>query len=365
MSDKSNATMLEMYDEQAIDTGPMFLSSLFQSPPRNFFETEKIEIDVLRGDPRIAVPVPSLVSGARRVQLSKFVNKAFTPAPYDLETALNAWDTIKRQPGQNPFENPDFLRNAANEAFRNLRELEQLLKRGGELQAAQVLTTGKLDLKDENGNSVYVLDYLLKSAHFATLGTLWSDDGATGDGLTDLETFAETVRKDGKQDPDQLIFGTKAWRNFTAQQKVKDRLLTNLNSQGVGQLQPKTLGNGATFQGYIWIGSYRFEMWTYHETYIDPQTLAHTPYLPANKMIMRSSKGRLDVAFGSVPMFIKPDAQVAQFLPTRMSFPGRAVDITTNVWVTPNGKQLMLSAGSRMLYVPTAGDTYGCLTCTA
>jgi hypothetical protein len=365
MSDKSTVTMLEMYNEQAIDAGPMFFSGLFQCPPRNVFKTEKIELDVLRGDPRIAIPVPSHTSGARRVKLSKYVNKSFTPACYDLEVALNAWDMMKRMPGQDPFQSPDFLRNAATEAFSNLHELENLLKRGVELQASQVLTTGKLDLKDENGASIYVLDYALKSAHFATVGVLWADDGSAGDPLTEIENFAETVRKDGKQDPDQLIFGSKAIRNFLENPKVKARLLTNTNSLDMGKLSPSMQGNGSTFHGKIWIGSYLFEIWSYHETYIDPQTSAHTPYMPTNKLIVRSSKGRLDLAFGALPMFIPPEARAAQFIPRRMSFPGRGVDMTTNVWVTPDGKSLMLSAGSRALCVPTAGDTYGCLICTA
>ena len=64
-------------------------------------------------------------------------------------------------------------------------------------------------------------------------------------------------------------------------------------------------------------------------------------------------------------MFIPPEARVTQFLPPRMSMPDVGMDFTTNAWVTPDGKHLKLSAGTRPLTIPTAIDTYARLNVTA
>ena len=40
------------------------------------------------------------------------------------------------------------------------------------------------------------------------------------------------------------------------------------------------------------------------------------------------------------------------------------LDLTTNAWVTPNNKHVMVSAGTRPLTIPTAIDTFACLKMT-
>jgi hypothetical protein len=37
------------------------------------------------------------------------------------------------------------------------------------------------------------------------------------------------------------------------------------------------------------------------------------------------------------------------------------MDIQMNAWITADGETMMIQAGSRPLFIPTAIDTYGCL----
>ena len=360
MSDAGTKRMLAAYQDEA--SSPMFLSSLFQTPPRNFHRSEKVEIDVLRNDPHIALPVQSIGAGARQHESSQYVNKAYTPPVYDLETTISAYDKLKRRAGMDPFEDPDFLGSAVQEAFRHLRELEDLIRRAVEVQCSQVLQTGVITLVDASGNTLYTLDFLPKSSHMTTASVAWAADGSTGDPLGDLASLAETVRKDGKREPNRLIFGRTAIQRFLANDDVKARL--DNRAMTLGNVAPSDRGTGATFWGFVWIGLYRFEMWTYKETYIDPQTGNHVDFVDPENVIMTSQDARLDLTFGELPMFVPPEARAAQFLPSRMAMPEIGMGFTTNAWVTPDGKHLKLSAGTRPLAIPTAIDTFGRLDIT-
>lgn len=354
----STARMLDAYTEDA--QSPLFLSSMFRTPPKNFHNSEKVTVDVRRSDPHLAIPLPKIGSGARKHESSKYVNKAFTPPVYDIEVPLSSYNGMERRAGKDPFEDPDFLGQVVEESFIHLRELEGMLRRAVELQASQVLQTGALDLKDAAGNTVFDLDYEAKATHIVTAGTAWAVDGSTGNPLADLADLAEVVRRDGKAEPDRLTFGTSALQRFLANADVKAQLDNRRMERG--QIAPESRGAGATFVGRIWIGQYDFEIWAYKATYIDPVTGNHTPYVETNNVIMSSSEGRLDLTFGAIPMFVRPDARVLQFLPPRMSSPELGFDFSTNAWVTPDGKHLTLSAGTRPLAIPTAIDTVACFT---
>ena len=88
-------------------------------------------------------------------------------------------------------------------------------------------------------------------------------------------------------------------------------------------------------------------------------------YVSPEKVIVRSSTGRLDATFGAIPNIgTLMGAQATNLLP---EMPGRVsngeggMDLFTNVWLSPDGEQLFGGAGARPLMIPTAIDTYGCL----
>jgi hypothetical protein len=51
-----------------------------------------------------------------------------------------------------------------------------------------------------------------------------------------------------------------------------------------------------------------------------------------------------------------------QFMPPRIQDPTRGLDLSVNAWITPNNKHVKVSFGMRAIPIPTAIDTYGCLT---
>jgi hypothetical protein len=358
MSDASTKQLLEMYMEEA--TAPLFLSGFFKSPARNFHNSEKVEIDVLRDDEDVAIVIQDLSVGARHNESTVYTNKGFTPPIYDEQGAVHAYDLIKRSPGENPFEDPQYNANAVREAFRIFRKLERKIRRALELQASQVLQTGALTLKDQTGTALFSLDFDAKATHLITVGTPWANDGATGDPLADLGNAAEAVRRDGKKRPDRLIFGKQALRRFLANAKVKAAL--DNRRFVLGEIRPAQASeDGASFRGLISVDHYEMEIWLYDGFYTDPQTGDHTPYVEDNNVIMLSSQGRLDLTFGRIPLIGARDPRAMPYLPSIRS-PERGLDLTTNAWITQDSKHLMVSAGTRPLTIPTAIDTFARLT---
>ena len=355
MYDITTTRMIELYMEDA--SAPMFLSGFFQSPPRNFHLSEKVTVDVERDDEEVAIVITDLSAGARQNESSLYTNKGFTPPIFDEGGTITAYDQMKRQPGQDPFQDPNYAANAAEESFRIFRKLERKIRRAIELMASQVLQTGTVTCVDKDSNALYVLDFGAKATHLTDAGAAWG--GGSEVPLTDLANLATVVRRDGKAVPSRLIFGGRAFQDFLADTEVQARL-DNRNMM-VGQVAPAARGEGATFQGWVWIGHYRFEMWTYDGFYRDPATGQHTPYVGEDRVIMMSQTGRLDLTFGAIPMMRRPDAGPLAFLPPRMSDEGRGLDLTTNAYFTPNGKHLKVEAGTRPLTIPTQIDSFGCL----
>lgn len=357
MSNESTTRLIDAYMEEA--EAPAFLSGFFQSPPRNFHNSEKVEIDIVRSDESIAVAVHSIKSGGRQNEATLYQNKAFTPPVFKEEFALSAYDLANRRPGVDPFTDPDFGANATIAAFRGFRLLEQKVRRTVEMMCSQVLQTGVITLVDNTGAAVYELDYGARPSHILNTSDTWEQNGSGGNPLLDLENLAIEVRRDGKKQPNKLIFGTAAWRAFKANDLVIpyfDKQVLNLAS-----VAPETRGQGATFMGRVWVGQYLFECWTYDGWYKHPQTGELTSYVDEDNVIMMSDGGRLDLSYGGIPRLAAPDQRVLPFLPGRMSSSELGLDLNPYAWLSPNGGSVQLEVSCRPLPIPTAIDTYACL----
>lgn len=361
MSDASTRRMIDMYMEEA--EAPMFLSGFFATPPNNFHNSEKVEVDVQRDQEDIAIVIEDLSVGGRENENSRYTNKSLTPPIFKELGTVTAFDLIKRRAGQSDFADPNFAANATEQAFVIARKLERKIRRSIEMMASQVLQTGALTLIDSAGTALYNLDFLSKSTHKVTVSTTWATDGSTGSPLADLESLARVVRRDGHKNPTRLLFGSSAYQRLLANASVKARV--DQLGIGIGAITPVARGQGATFQGWIWIGNYRFEMWTYDGYYKHPQTGVLTDYIGADNVIMMCDGARLDLSYGAIPTLLPPDPQVAAFLPPRMSSSELGLDLNMNAWVTENREHLKIQVGARPLTIPTAIDTFACLDVTA
>jgi len=358
MSDKSTTHMLRAYEQVAAPT--MFLSGFFQTPANNFYTSESVEIDIVRGDEDVAVAIQSIGTGYRYNQEDQFTNKKFKPPVYDEAFPIDSFELLKRMPGQNPFQQPDFRADVITKVMRRMMKLEAKIRRAIELQASQVLQTGLATLNDSDGNAVYSIDYKPKATHFPTSAVAWDAAGATP--LADLESLAKVIRSDGLTNPDTLVMSDSNFELLLKNEDVQKRFDT-VNYTPGSLLASELRGSGGTFQGAIKIGSYRFELWTYNARYKDPQTGVSTAYVTETSVMMLSSGARLDGTFGAIPNIgqaMGMQSLVPELAP-RLSSEAMGMDFSTNVWMTNDGRSLMGSVGTRPLMIPTAIDSFGCL----
>src|SRR5262245_51505 len=111
MSDLSTSRMLQMYMDEA--EAPTFFASYFRSPPRNFHTTELVELEIIRHDEEVAVVVQDLSAGGRENVATVYTNKQFKPPIFKEVGDINSFNLMKRAPGQDPFQDPDYATNAA------------------------------------------------------------------------------------------------------------------------------------------------------------------------------------------------------------------------------------------------------------
>lgn len=355
MSGQTTKRMLAAYFKEALPT--MFFSGLFRTSPQSFYNSEEVEIDIMRSEEDVSVVVTDIGSGYRMNAADLYTNKGFKAPVHKEALPLNGFDLMKREPGRNPFEDPSFQADAIVRAFRAFRKVEAKIRRAIELQSSQVMQTGTVTLTDINGTALYNLDYKAKASHFPTAAVAW--DGASPDPLGDLRQLGDKIRADGLTQPDTLIFGDDAFEAFVSNPEVQKRL--DNRRIVVGEVAPQMGGEGATYQGRIQIGHYSYAMWTYSGRYKHPQTGVSTPFMAGGKVVMLSSGARLDATFGAIPRIVAPEQRVLPFLPGRMSSTEAGIDLFTNAWVDAAGETLFAGCGARPLMIPTDIDSFGCL----
>ena len=334
-----------------------FLSRHFTIKPGGVYNGGKVAIDIKRFGEAVAVAIKKC-TGPNLNDIDIFTTKEFEPPAYGEAFPLDVCELVERMEGVDPYTAAytEFAGQLVAKMAQGFTQIDDMIKRAVELQASQILQTGILTLTDDNGATVYTLDFKPKATHFPTAVADWS--GAS-DKLADLEALAEVIRSDGKVDPDKLIFGAQALRLFLADTVVKD-LLDNRRIE-MAEIAPEFRDSGATFYGHIWIGTYKFEMWAYPETFTSPETGDPVKYITTDKVIMLSSRTRLDMTSARVPLPLGPDPRVASLVPGRLSSREEGFDVTPNVYTTPNGKQIWGELESRPLLIPVQIDGFGCL----
>lgn len=339
----------------------MAFAGMFRTPRENFHTSEGVEIDIERSEEDIAIVIQDLSTGYRMNSDDLYTNKLFIPPILKEAVAINAFDMIKRMPGQDPFQSPDFRANVIMKAMKGMRKVSRKVMRTIELQASQVLQTGIITLSDINGNALYTLDFKPKATHFPTVSIDWGT--GTEDKAKDISDLAEVIRNDGKLDPNELWFGTNAFREWLRDADIQ-ALLDNRRIS-IGEVVAREPRNdGSTYRGTIQIDNYIYDMYTYNGKYKNPNGGAITPYMDEDNVVVKSSDSRFDLTYGAIPNLNRDlgiQQAVVPEMPTRFSSAEQGVDLFTNVWVTPDGEQMFAGVGARPLCIPTAIDTYGCL----
>jgi len=357
MSDTTTKLMLEAYIQRARAT--MFLSGQFQNV--TFHNSEEVEIDIMRDDEDISIAMHDLSTGARLNSADVYTNKGYKPPIHREKGVINAFDLLKRNPGDDPFQDVDFQANAIAKGVNLGQKLSPKIMRSIELQAAQILTTGTVSLVDKEANVVYTISFNPKATHFPTVAITWGESGATP--LTDIQGVADVIRNDGLGNPDLLEMGEGAYEKFISDDEVKSRL-DNRRIAGNGIVPMERMGNGGIFRGTVEIANYKYDIWTYGGRYKDPVSGLKVKYIADDKVIVKDSMGRMDATFGGIPKIGLPDPRVPRELLQRVSSEDNMIDMQHHAYIDAAGDGMTVEVGTRPLLIPVAIDTFGCITTT-
>lgn len=353
MSTEKTRHMIKAYSEEALN--PMFLSGFFQSPPDNYYDAAQISIDVRRADHQVAIPVNSENTGYRRNRLTGYTNKLMSPPVY-MEAGSISAEELKgyRAFGRTQYDEPGLQARAVEEAIRLARQLELKINRAIELQASQILTTGKLAIKNAANATVFELDFKPKNTHFFQSSSAWG--GGSEKIFEDLMKAATEIRQNGHSTVENILCGEGSLEAMKNNADFQKRF--NLLDLKSGQIVPPVPGaDMATYHGTVTFGNNRAGLWSYDGYYEDPYTGELAKYLP-DDMCAVLGKGRLDATYCRVEHFDSPNIVD---MPISIPRGGSARKLFFKNWVEPDGTTLQIGVSAKPLLIPTAIDTFCCI----
>lgn len=293
--------LIDVYKERTTPTS--FLRSFF---PAKESPTKELAIEVQRGTEKIAVDVMRGTEGNRN-SFSLSTEKIFVP-PYYREyfdaTEIDLYDRL--------FGSGDIAANIfsafVDRVADKLRMLQDKIERSYELQCAQVIQTGIVELA--NGINI---DFKRKAASMVDLnGTTGYWSVANHDLYVDLETGGNFMRQKGKSTGGTFntIMGSSAFTTMLKNSVFIQR--QNLFNMALDMVAPPQRNSvGAAFHGELTAGSYKFRVWTYPEFY-DNASNVSTPYIDPTNVILLPENPRFVLGFGAVPRLLKDGAPAVQ-----------------------------------------------------
>jgi hypothetical protein len=352
--------VVEMFNQQPDMKRMGFLSSLFKVLPDSFTDVNRINLDMVYGSNYMAPVVRDLSTGSVVITVDKFGNMEVPFPVYNLESPVNITQLMDRVPGENAF-----ITDRVNWAGRLATKIKNytvnhinMIKNSMEFQAAQVLTTGKCNLTDEDGNPINELDYGIPVSHFPEAAAPWSQPDAAP--LDDLAAADDVLRRDGACDMQNYVFGKNAWRNFLKNEEVQKNLDKNvLNTMSIA---PQMRDKGAAYLGKINVDGKDRLFWGYDATYQPWREPGNDQYfLDPDKVIIVPSYELMDFRryFGGIPT-IRLDPAFDPLFGDKITVEGE-YDFKIRVWFDNDAETFKARTRSRPLFVPASRLRFGCL----
>ncbi len=271
---------------------------------RSFFikkttQAKLISVAVRRGTEKIAVDILRGTEGNRN-EIKKHNLKIFQP-PYYREyfdaTDIDHYDIMFGQIGT---VSESLVTQAVQSAIDQIKLLKDKIERAYELQCAQVLNSGIVQLN--TGDNI---DYKRDAASMLSTpaGQLWTVD-IVDPGII-LETGAKFIRTKGRTSAPMynVICGDAAFNAFINNplvQKKGDFRRIDLVNIGM----PQDMGEGAIFHGQYSYGSYKFNFWTYPQYYDDASNNTVTYLTSENIIILPSTGLEFNLSYAGVPRIV-------------------------------------------------------------
>ncbi len=276
-------------------------------------DTENVDIDIVKGDQRLAPFVAPIVEG-KLVEDQGFKTNTYKPPYIKPKFVTKATQFLKeRSVGASIYGGDTPAQRAANRLAKEIVDGQNQITRREEWMAAQALTTGTITVQGDGLD--YVIDFGMAADHKITLLTTdrWTQDGdGESDPIADLKAWSKLIQEDGDANADILIGGYEAIDALVTHANIAEILDTRRIDLGL--IDPRQLQKGVVYFGTIKATGVNIDVYSYTASYSD-ENGDRQYYIPINRVVLTSRDADfrrnfaaiqdLDANFVPLPIFIK------------------------------------------------------------
>lgn len=309
-----------------------FLRDTFFST-HNMFETENIDIDIMKGKRKMAPFVNPRLPGKTLVR-DGYETYTYKPCLLNPNTVTTADTIMKRQPGEAIYGGMSPIERGTQILANDLTMLDEAITRREEWMCAQLLLTGKVIMIGEGVKDE--LDFKFTNTETLPPAKQWNK--ADADPITDIKKWREKIQKASGINPTTLILSSDVATAFMNNEKIQKQM--NIwNLQNI-TMAPKDLAGGVTY--VCRIAELGIDVYYYNEWYADDSDGEVKSLLPPGTAILLSKNDNYALNYGAVALVDK-----GMFVSERVP----------SSWTTPDPSARFLNMMSRPL--PICKDVDG------
>jgi hypothetical protein len=380
----------KFFDEKQYIKEHVAGQAFFGRPETNSYtifapSSEAIDIDIMRGDEKIAPLIPRgsvgrfVGPGHLDVQVGQTSTFSRVFPLIEIQENIGAGQLNKRLPGEGIYEALDKTARLRELARRGYMEMDRKIIRLQEVLAWQSLLLGVQSIVSASDTTNQIYDWRRNASNTPSLTHGWGN--AAGVPLTDIDALYDQTMFAGKLLPDFMVWGKLAMRYFMANQQVStnyaNKLYFNMLDMS-GKHDPGPQFARFVAAGLIPMGTmrtpsgYELEIFTY--PYVYNSGGAATKYFDDTKVLMGSTSARADRFFGPAEKIDMDSIQIQQLmerfgfnalsppLPEGIIDPGNTIlpqQFYVDSFLADQNKNVTLRVQAAPIFAPTMTDAWG------
>lgn len=345
-----------------------FFALWFRTTEEDYTNAEYVEIDVERTTNTVAPTLRDARTGAVIVKSDSWKEQKYRPPYTALEDPVDLYGLMERQPGESDDARDigTWFGRLAGKIVSTLSRFHRMIGLQVDLQCAQIMQTGEVELRDDKDGTTFKLNFGADSTHFPTVSVAWGTANATP--VDDVAALADVVADDGQVAPAYLILGENAWRNLLKNDAFKE--MVKKDGLGLGELTPTSLrARGGKYHGYADFGSHTLEIWTYGGSYQRLGASGRFKYLDPDAAIVVARPEDVDfrTVYGGVPSLGMKEP-FTEIVPSTVTYSGEGgsegigfIKVHNRVYEDKKGDTYTAECKARPLSIPVSIDRFGCL----
>lgn len=352
---------------RAVERG--FFALWFKTTDEDYTNAEYVDIDVERTTDTVAPTLRDGRTGSVIVKRDSWKENKFRPPLTALEDPIDLYGLMRRQPGESDDARTigDWFGRLASKIVDALSRFHRMIGLQVDLQCAQIMQTGAVELRDNKDGVSYTLNFGADQSHFPTVAVDW-DDVANATPVDDVTALADKIADDGQVAPAYLILGADAYRNLLKNTEFQN--LVRKDGLGLGELTPTSMrSRGGKYHGYAEFGSHTLEIWTYGGSYKRVGSNSSFKYLDDNAAIVIARPEDVDfrTVYGGVPSLGMKEP-FNEIVPSTVTYSGDRgtegtgfIRVHNRVYEDKKGDTYTAECKARPLSIPVSIDRFGCL----